>query len=383
MPGTVLRDREAEAFPAVTNMELFFDLVYVFAVTQLSHTLRDHLTGRGALQTLVLFGAVWWAWNYTAWATNWIDPGHPRVRGLLVVLMLTSLIMSAAIPEAFGARAWTFAGAYVALQAARSAFMVWSFGARDRMARNYAQLLAWSLIAGAVWLAGAAAHGDTRLALWILALVLDLAAPMHGFRLPGLGATPMEDWTLRGGHLAERCQLVLLIAIGESVLAVGSTFSAAHASFSVVTAFVVGFVLTVSLWWIYFVRHADAAERAIAGAAAGAARIGRAGYAYAHAVMVGGVIVVAVAIDETIGHPGGTNAAATTAAILGGPALYLAGNAIFKRTLSGGWPRSRLLGVAALAVLVPFGHLVSPLALSAAAALITLGLAGRESIRTG
>jgi low temperature requirement protein LtrA len=382
MPPTVLRDREAEASPAVTNMELFFDLVYVFAVTQLSHTLREHLTGRGALQTLVLFGAVWWAWNYTAWATNWVDPGHPRVRGLLVVLMLISLIMSSAIPEAFGDRAWTFAGAYVGLQAVRSAFMVWSFG-RDRMARNYAQLLAWSLIAGAVWLAGAAAHADTRLALWILALVLDLAAPMHGFRLPGLGATPIEDWTLRGGHLAERCQLVLLIAIGESVLAVGSTFSSAHASVSVVTAFVIGFVLTVSLWWIYFVRHAEAAARAIADAASGAARIGRAGYAYAHAVMVGGVIVVAVAIDETIAHPGGTNAAATTLTILGGPALYLAGNAIFKRTMSGGWPRSRMLGVVALAVLLPFGHLVSPLALSAAAAAVTVGLAARESIRTG
>jgi low temperature requirement protein LtrA len=382
MPATVLRDREAESAPAVTNMELFFDLVYVFAVTQLSHTLRDHLTGRGALQTLVLFGAVWWAWNYTAWATNWIDPSHPRVRGLLVVLMLISLIMSAAIPEAFGDRAWTFAGAYVALQAVRSAFVVWAFG-RDRMARNYAQLLAWTLIAGVVWLAGAAAHGDARLALWILALVLDLGAPMHGFTLPGLGGTPIEDWTLSGGHLAERCQLVLLIAIGESVLAVGGTFSEAHASVSVVAAFVVGFVLTVSLWWIYFVRHAEAAARTIATAATNAARIGRAGYAYAHAVMVGGVIVVAVAIDLAIAHPGGTNAAAATATILGGPALYLAGNAVFKRTVAGAWPRSRLLGVVALAVLVPFGHVVSPLTLSAAAAVVTVALAGRESIRTG
>jgi low temperature requirement protein LtrA len=363
-------------------MELFFDLVYVFAVTQLSRTLLDHLTGRGALETSVLFGAVWWAWNYTAWATNWIDPDHPRVRALLLVLMLIGLIMSAAIPEAFGARAWTFAAAYVALQALRSAFVVVAFG-RDRMARNYAQLLAWTLIAGVFWLAGAAAHGDARLVLWIVALVLDLGAPMHGFALPGVGATPMEDWTLLGGHLAERCQLVLLIAIGESVLAVGTTFSHAHASVSVVAAFVVGFLGTVSLWWIYFVRHARVAQRAIAGAATGAARIGRAGYAYAHAVMVGGVIVVAVAIDRTIAHPGGTPPAATTAVVLGGPALYLIGNALFKLTLSEAWPRSRTVAVVALAVLIPFAHLVSPLALSAAAALVTLALAGRESIRTG
>jgi low temperature requirement protein LtrA len=362
-------------------MELFFDLVYVFAITQLSHRLLDHLTGRGALETLVLFGAVWWAWNYTAWATNWIDPNHPRVRLLLIVLMLLGLLMSAAIPEAYAERGWTFAGAYVALQTLRSGFMVWAFG-RDRMARNYAQLLAWSVIAGAFWLAGAAAHGDARLWLWIVALVVDVGAPMHGFALPRLGSTPMEDWTLSGGHLAERCQLVLLIAIGESVLAVGVTFSEAHASVSVVAAFVVGFVGTVALWWIYYVRHAEAAARAIAGAARDAARLGRAGYAYAHAVMVGGVIVVAVAIDRTIGHPGGTTVAATTVVVLGGPALYFAGNAVFKRTVSGMWPASRGLAIAALAVLAPFAHLVSPLALSAAAAAVSVTLAARESLRT-
>jgi low temperature requirement protein LtrA len=192
----------------------------------------------------------------------------------------------------------------------------------------------------------------------------------------------MEDWTLSGGHLAERCQLVLLIAIGESVLAVGATFSEAHASVSVVAAFVVGFVGTVALWWIYYVRHAEAAARAIAGAARDAARLGRAGYAYAHAVMVGGVIVVAVAIDRTIGHPGGTTVAATTVVVLGGPALYFAGNAVFKRTVSGMWPASRGLAIAALAVLAPFAHLVSPLALSAAAAAVSVTLAARESLRT-
>src|SRR5216117_2412078 len=104
MATTVLRRRRPGESPQVTHVELFFDLVYVFAVTQLSHSLRDQLTVRGALETLVLFLAVWWAWNYTAWATNWIDPDHPAVRLLLLVLMLISLIMSAAIPEAFAGR---------------------------------------------------------------------------------------------------------------------------------------------------------------------------------------------------------------------------------------------------------------------------------------
>src|SRR5712691_11290366 len=132
---TVLRDRKADETPEVTNVELFFDLVYVFAITQLSVYLREHLTDRGALETLVLFLAVWWAWNYTAWATNWIDPEHTVVRLLLVTLMLVSLVMSAAIPRAFGSRALAFAGAYVVLQLLRSGFMVAAFrGAR--MGRN-------------------------------------------------------------------------------------------------------------------------------------------------------------------------------------------------------------------------------------------------------
>jgi low temperature requirement protein LtrA len=373
MPATVLRDRSRGEAPAVTNMELFFDLVYVFAVTQLSHHLLEHLTVRGAVETLVLFLAVWWAWNYTAWATNWIDPDHPAVRGLLVVLMLISLVMSVKIPRAFGEEGLGFATAYVALQMVRSAFMVVAFRGQS-MGRNYAQLLAWSGIAGIAWVAGAFMQGDGRLLLWIVALVLDYGAPLHGFALPGAGRTPLRDWTLAGGHLAERNQLVVLIALGESILALGATFGALRADVAVVAAFVVGFAGTVSLWWVYFVRHAEEGAQAIAHAP-DPARMGRAGYAYAHGIMVGGVIVVAVAIDLTIAHPTGTTSSAAAAVILGGPAIYLAGNALFNYSLTGRTPWSRLIGIGVLALLVPLALAAEPLALSAAATLVTLTLA--------
>src|SRR5919202_6558473 len=143
--ANVLRRHTSDQAPEVTSPELFFDLVYVFAVTQLSHTLHAHLDGRGAVETLVLFVAVWWAWNYTAWATNWIDPDHAAVRVLMLALMLISLVMSAAIPDAFHGRGIAFATAYVALQVVRSGFMVFAFR-RQRMARNYLQLLTWSCI---------------------------------------------------------------------------------------------------------------------------------------------------------------------------------------------------------------------------------------------
>ena len=373
MRHTALRDREAGGSPRVTNMELFFDLVYVFAVTQLSHHLLEHLTARGAVQTLVLFMAVWWAWNYTAWTTNWIDPDRAPVRTLLLVLMLLSLIMSAAIPEAFAGRALTFAGAYVAIQLLRSAFMVAAFPP-GTMRRNYAQLLAWSAIAGVAWIAGALVEGDARLLIWSLAVVVDYSAPMHGYALPVAGRTVMQAWTLAGTHLAERCQLVLLIALGESILAVGANFGALPTTAPVVAAFVAGFAGTAALWWAYFAGAAEAGARLLA-RAADPARVGRAGYAYAHAVMVAGVIVLAVAINLTMAHPEGPTPATTAAVILAGPAIYLAGNAWFKLILTGRPPWTRLTAIAALGALTPLALVVEPLVLTGATVLVTGTLA--------
>jgi low temperature requirement protein LtrA len=197
---------------------------------------------------------------------------------------------------------------------------------------------------------------------------------MHGFTLPRLGSTPIGDWTLAGGHLAERCQLVLLVALGESILAVGVTFSNEPWSAAAVAAFVLGFTGTVALWWLYFSRQAEAGATTIAESDE-AARLGRAGYAYAHAIMVAGVIVVAVGIEQTVAHPAGSTSAAAACVILGGPALFLAGNAVFKFVLTEHVPHSRLLAIAALALLAPLALVVSPLALSATATLVVTAVA--------
>ncbi|WP_196807290.1 low temperature requirement protein A [Candidatus Solirubrobacter pratensis] len=357
----------------MTATELFFDLVYVFAVTQLSHLLLGHLTPRGALETAVLLAAVWWAWNYTAWATNWIDPDRPPVRALLIGLMLLSLIMSAAIPEAFDGRGLQFAGAFVAMGLVRGAFMVYALRG-SRMGRNYAQLTAWTAIAGAVWIVGALLDGDARLATWLLALALDYAAPLHGFQLPGAGRTPTADWTLAGGHLAERGQLVVLIALGESLLAAGKTFSDLETEPAVVFAFVSGFFMSVSLWSAYFIRSAQEGARVIS-QATDPTRVARSAYAYAHGLMVGGIIVAAVGIDLAIEHPGGQTATSTAATILGGPGLYLLGSALFNWSLTGIPPTSRLAGVAVLALLSPVALVAGPAALLCMAAVVVLVLA--------
>jgi low temperature requirement protein LtrA len=376
--GTVLRERSTDSPTPVTSMELFFDLVYVFAITQLSEYLGSHLAEhplRAAVQTLIIFLAVWWAWNYTAWATNYIDPARAPVALLMLVLMAISLVMSAAIPQAFGARGITFAVAYVSIQVARSAFMVVVFGRGSTMGRNYAHLLAWSAIAGVVWIAGALADGDARLLVWAVALALDLSAPMHGFRLPGLGATPMEDWTLAGAHLAERMQLVLLIALGESVLRVGATFAEKTGTLAVDAAFAVGFVITASLWGVYFLRHAEYGADAIGHAASGAARLGRAAYAYAHAIMVAGVIVVAVAIRLTIEDPKADASSAAGATMLIGPAIYLAGLVLFKHSVSRGRSGPPLLGIVVLAALTPLVLFADRLVVEVATAAVLVVLA--------
>ncbi len=378
--SSVLREAGAGEAPEVTTSELFFDLVYVFAVTQLSHTLHEHLSGRGALETLVLFMAVWWAWNYTAWATNWIEPRHSAVRLLLLVLMLISLVMSAAIPEAFAGRGAAFAIAYVALQVVRSGFMVVAFRGR-RMARNYLQLLVWTSIAGVLWLVGAFLHSDARLAVWIAAVVVDYGAPLHGFALPRLGRTAMSDWPLAGGHLAERNELVLLIALGESILAVGATFAGIHWTAATAAAFVVGFVTTVALWWTYFGRAEEAADAIRR--ARDPARVARAGFAYAHGIMVAGVIVGAVAIDLTIADPRAAGAWRATAPILGGPALYLLGNVLYKRSLAGRLPASRVVALGALACLVAAATAVDRLTLNVLTMLVLLALAAWTPERLG
>ena len=355
MPSEVLRatdEEDPQGGVRVTNMELFFDLVYVFAITQLSDFLFDHRhrSAHGILEALILFVAVWWAWNYTAWATNWLDPDRTAGILLMILLMVLSLVMAAALPDAYESRGAPFAIAYALLQVIRTGVVAWAFPAGDRMRANNLQLLGWLVIGGVVWIVGAYLHGDARLIVWAAAAVIELAAPIHGFTLPVVGSTPVEAWRLTGTHLAERYGLVLMIALGESVLRDGLTWSQTkHGSVAVDAAFVLGFLTSAALWAGYFTGTAE--RGAVRIAEKGGARTGRSAYAYAHAVMVAGVIVVAVAIHLAIFEPRADADLFSVLMLLGGPALYLAGLGLFKRSaqLASGWPL--LVGIAVLGLL--------------------------------
>jgi low temperature requirement protein LtrA len=382
--GGPLRTRDGGE-QRVTPLELFFDLVYVFAVTQLSHLLLDHLSVRGVLETLFLLLAVWWVWVYTAWFTNWFDPDRLPVRLVLVAVMLASLLMSVAIPEAFGERGLWFALAYVAIQVGRTAFAALAlYGASHPLSGTFWRILAWFVAAGGVlWVAGGLIEGGARYVLWLLALVVDYAGPVMRYRTPGLGSSRTEEWTIEGGHFAERCQLFIIIALGESILVTGTTFAKIEASGVAVLAFVVAFLGSVALWWIYFSRSADAA-REVFSSSEDPGRLGRSAYTYFHLPMVAGIIAIAAADELTVAHPGEPGTLASIALTLGGTALFLAGQAFFKWAVFGVLPWSHAVAaVAALMASIPVGLAIPTLALSGAAGVIVVGLAVWDTLADG
>jgi low temperature requirement protein LtrA len=372
-PG-LLRDRSADQ--RVTNIELFFDLVYVFAVTQLSHHLLPEPTIDGAFQTAILLGMVWLAWAYTTWVTNWLDPERLLVRLLLVALMLISLAMSAALPRAFADLGIWVGGAYALMQNGRTAFMITVLPAGP-LRRNYERIQVWCVVSGALAVGGGLVGGHARELLWLLAVGVDTLGGIVGFATPWLGRSRTSDWTIEGGHFAERCQAFILIALGESIVIIGATLSLMkHVTATSIAAFIVAFAGSVALWWLYFDRSADASQAIIA-RSDDPGRIGRSAYHLIHPVMVAGIIVAAAGDEKILTLPS-SHASGSAWLILGGPALFLAGHAAFKYVLWGIVPWTRLAGIAVLALLALAVPVLPEIALAACAAGVVAVVAAAD-----
>jgi low temperature requirement protein LtrA len=373
----LLRSRDSHA--RVTNVELFFDLVFVFAVTQLSHTLLEHRDPVGALQVVFLLLSVWWVWMYTCWFTNFIDPDKPTVRMMMFLLMLAGLALSASIPQAFDGEGLVFASAYAFMQVVRTAFLVRALYVHDiRNFHNMRRVLCWLIVSALFWVGGGLAHDGTRVALWIVALGIEYFGPLAFFYVPGLGASTTADWKVDASHMAERCSLFVIIALGESILVTGATAATLPATWGNLSAFISAFVGSVAMWWIYFNIGVERGTRQFANAE-DRGRVARNVYTYFHLPIVAGIVVCAVADEITIAHPGGHLEPADAAIMLAGPALYLFGNVFFKRASAKYYPLSHLVGLGAFAAVAPFALWMTPLMLGTATTVILIVVAVWET----
>jgi low temperature requirement protein LtrA len=335
------RPRGEDEQQRATALELFYDLVFVFAVTQISHHLLEHLDWTGAGQSALLLLVVWWSWNYTTWVTNELDPESPVVRLLMIALMLASLLMAVAIPHAFGHDAVLFIVSYLAIQIGRHTFLTFAAADRGEPERTRAAaILVWFCFAAPFWLAGALTEGSTRTILWLVALAIDYGAPLATFRLPGRALT-ITAWEVETSHFSERFGAFIIIALGESVVVTGATTSELGLDTHTVVAFSAAFLGTAALWWLYFTGVARIAEMRLEKAGPKRTAMARDAYTYLHVVLVGAIVVSAVGDELVIAHPGEPLATAELIALITGPALYLLAHALFRLRVSGtlGWRR--------------------------------------------
>ena len=364
----------------VTYAELFFDLVFVFAVTQISHTLLGHFTPLGVLQTTLLFLAVWWVWVYTSWITNWLDPEQTPVRVLLFALMLGGLVLSTSIPQAFESRGLWFAIAYASMQVGKTVFLwIVTPPARHLARMNAIRITAWLAMSAGFWIAGGLAEGHLRLVLWAFALGIEYLSPAVRFWIPKYGASSVADWVVEGGHMAERCALFVIIALGESIVVIGATFSELAWTTENVSAFASSFVGSLAMWWIYFHKGAEAGSELISRSSE-PGRLARLAYTYLHMPIVAGIVVSAVADELVLKHPGGHSDPKTVLSAIGGPLLFLLGTILFKHSIRGWLQLSHGAGIIALGILAWFAGEMSPLLLSIATTAIMIVVAAWESI---
>jgi low temperature requirement protein LtrA len=378
--GALFRRSGPNQHSRVTYAELLFDLVFVFAVTQISHTLLGRFTPLGALQTTLLFLAVWWVWVYTSWVTNWLNPELTPVRILLFLLMLGGLVLSTSIPKAFEGRGLWFALAYAAMQVGRTVFWLVSTPPTRPLARmNAIRVLMWLSASAVFWIAGGVAQGHSRLIFWGVALGIEYISPAVRFWIPRYGASTLADWVIEGGHMAERCAGFIIIALGESIVVTGATFADLSWTAETVAAFASAFVSAIAMWWIYFHRGAEAGSEQISRSSE-PGRLARLAYTYLHMPIVAGIILSAVADELVLTHPADHSDPKTVLSAIGGPLLFLIGTILFKHTFRGFLQLSHGVGIVVLAVLACFASDLSPLMLSILTSAIMIMVAVWESV---
>ncbi|RZU75098.1 low temperature requirement protein LtrA [Micromonospora kangleipakensis] len=361
-----------------TFLDLFLDLVFVFALFRLSQGLLEHLNWSGAFQTLLLLLAMWRVWTATAVISDRFDSRRPAIPVLVIGCMFGSMVLAAATPKAFGEHGLLFAGAYVAVQIGRSLFLV-IVTRGDKRQRLEIRELFWYGVSAVPWLAGGVVQGWPRGVLWALAVAVDYAAIRFRWPTPRLGRASAVDLSVSGEYLAERYRQFFIIALGELILTTGLAFTSDGFEADRSAAAAVAFTTTVLLWRIYIHRAGEVLDEAVA-AAPDPSRVAVSAF-YAHPVMIAGIVAISVGDELIIDHPLEHTPPAWAAVILGGPALFLAGRAILEYEVFGRVSRNRVAGILVLAAISPATILLPPVLVAAAAALVLAAVAVSDAAR--
>jgi low temperature requirement protein LtrA len=367
------REHERDHEHQVTPLELFFDLVFVFAMTQVTSGLADDPTWGGVLRGMLVLAALWWAWGAYAWLTSAMDVDEGGVRLTMLASIGAMLIVALAVPGAFGDDAVLFGVAYLLVRLLH--LVLSAIVARDDPDRLVALLrFAPTALFGALLLVLAGfLDGDERIAVWIVALAIDYLGPA----VIGVG----RGWRVAPEHFAERHALIILIALGESIIAIG-----VGAGFELVAGVIVGAMLGIvvvsALWWLYFdVAAIIARRRLMLAAGLELHRLALHSYSYLHLPMVAGIVLFALGLKTTLGHVGETLDTVPAVALCGGTALYLLAHIAFLFRMTGYVFRRRTIGALVLLALIPAALAIPALAALALVSAVCSLVVAYEGIR--
>jgi low temperature requirement protein LtrA len=357
----------------VTPLELFFDLVFVLALTQCTALMAQDPTWPGVVRGLLVLSVLWWAWVGYAWLTSVVDPEEGIVRIAIFVAMAAFLVVSLCVPDAFNDLGLLFAGAYAVVRVGQIVLFVLASRGDAGLRSSVIGLAVSTTLGVGLLVAAAFTDGLPQGALWALAVLLDAGGPY---------VFGSEGWKLMPSHFAERHGLIIIIALGESIVALG-VGAETGVDAGVVTAACLGIAVAAALWWLYFDVVARVAERRLSEAPVGREQneMARDSYSYLHFPMVAGVVLVALGLKKTLGDVGDPLELVPAAALLGGTALYLLAHVAFRWRNVHTFSLRRLLCALVLVALVPVAVEVPALVALGALAAILSALIAYETVR--
>ena len=357
----------------VMPLELFFDLVFVLALTQCTALLADNPTWEGLAQGLLILGVLWWAWVGYAWLTSVVDPEEGSVRFAIFAAMAAMLVVALCVPEAFGDLGLLFAGAYMVVRAGQIVLFVVASRDDPGLRQSVWGLAISTAVGTAILVAASFADGGLQLGIWALALALDMG---------GVLLIDSSGWRLAPAHFAERHGLIVIIALGESIVAIG-VGAEAGVDAGIVLAAVLGVGVASALWWLYFDVVALVAERRLSRAAPGREQneIARDSFSYLHFPMIAGIVLLALGLKKTLEHVEDPLETVPAIAMLGGTALYLLAHVAFRWRNVHRLSTQRLALAAVLVALTPAALELPALASLAVLAALLAALIAYEAAR--